>query len=251
MVAGLATALEVIATYRPGVQAINRLESRIATAPDDMDAMRWTQAALVMQQLETMTQKELAAQWINLRTGRPYEARYVYRIVRVFKTYSWQCPRPRFAQAYRIVKYRQQHNKRTARVFTVTPPPVVTPPVVLPKLARASVKERRNRCREMAAEGATIHQIAAAIGISTSTVSKYIKAEGYELTARRAGATHRHNANRIVEQMAMDAENLTADVNLIAFGELDPARLPAWIAAFTESQARLREFILKLKGAAQ
>ena len=232
----------VLAIHQPAIETINDLERRIDAAEDDVEAFKWQQAALVVQQLQTMTQRELAAQWINPRTEKPYTQKHVWSVRRVFDDHGRQEPRPRFSDLYRAVKYQQQRHWDR--------PAMPAAPIVPPKHARVTIQERRRQCQELAERGASIHQIAEQLGVGASCINKYAKDGGYEITARRAGKTRRHDDNRIVEQMAMDAENLTADVDLIAFGELDHSRLPAWIAAFTESQARLREFILKLKGAA-
>ena len=229
---------------RPAIDEINSLELRIIAAQGDADACLWRQAALVASQLNTMTQRALATQWINHRTGKPYAQSHVAFVAHAFEQHANQVPRPLFRDVYNAVAHRRRFEEPKPAE------PVAAPEPLGIDRTRAGIATRRAQCRTMAGEGYTVAQIAEILGIDVKTVSGYARSEGYELTARRAGATHRHNANRIVEQMAMDAENLTADVNLIAFGELDQSRLPAWIAAFTESQVRLREFILKLKGAA-
>ena len=60
------------------LREINALEDRIVRAEDDADAMLWEQAQHVVAQLDAgLTQRQLAAQWINARTGEPYSVAHV------------------------------------------------------------------------------------------------------------------------------------------------------------------------------
>lgn len=113
--------------------------------------------------------------------------------------------------------------------------------------SRAAVAQRREDIRSMAARGYTTRQIAAAVGIGESAVYEIAKTEGIVIHADRAvGVTRRHDANRIVEQMVMDAENITADVALIEFHELDASKLSGWIDSLTKSRQSLNAFIRRL-----
>jgi DNA N-6-adenine-methyltransferase (Dam). len=87
--------------FAPAIRAINALEQRIVTAEDDADAMLWDQARQVVEQLDAgLSQRQLAAQWINVRTGEPYSHVHVHRTRQVFERYSGVTPRPRFRDAY-------------------------------------------------------------------------------------------------------------------------------------------------------
>lgn len=113
--------------------------------------------------------------------------------------------------------------------------------------SRAAIKRRRQDIADMAGRGFSTIQIAAEIGMDESTVSKVAKAESIVIHADRLVAGRkRHDANRVVEQTVMDAENLTAGVELVAFDELDPAKLGAWIDSLKQSQRALGEFIKRL-----
>jgi hypothetical protein len=113
--------------------------------------------------------------------------------------------------------------------------------------SRESVAQRRKDIRDMAECGCTSRQIAASLGIHQDTVGAIARKEGVVIHADRVvGATRHHDANRIVGQMVMDAENLTADVGLIDFPALDPAQLGAWIASLTQSRQSLNSFIRRL-----
>jgi hypothetical protein len=63
----------VRSVYEAEIRAINALELDILKAEDKADEKLWEQAGKVVEQLEAgMSQRALAAQWINARTGEPY-----------------------------------------------------------------------------------------------------------------------------------------------------------------------------------
>lgn len=119
----------------------------------------------------------------------------------------------------------------------------------LPDKSQKAVKQRREQIRAMAADGYRISQIAATLEISEEGCRRIIQTEGIVLPADRVtGNTRRLDANRIVEHVVMDADNLTADtIGLIDFGQLDPAKLPAWIATLHTAANALEAFIRRLK----
>jgi phage N-6-adenine-methyltransferase len=83
------------------IREINALETRIVKSEDDADAMLWEQAEQVVAQLEAgLSQRQLAAQWINARTGEPYSHTHVQIVERVFRGKFTCQPRPRFREAY-------------------------------------------------------------------------------------------------------------------------------------------------------
>lgn len=82
------------------VRVINALEQRIVKSEDDADAALWEQARQVAALLEGgMTQRALAAHWINARTGKPYSQVHVIYTVKALDKLAYQ-PRPRFRDAY-------------------------------------------------------------------------------------------------------------------------------------------------------
>lgn len=106
-----APAAQVESVFAPAVREINTLETRIAQSEDDADAKLWQQAEIVVAQLAAgMTQRALAAQWINARTGDPYSAMHVNYVSQVVKL-TLQTPRPRFRDAYNEIA-----NKKSAHV---------------------------------------------------------------------------------------------------------------------------------------
>jgi DNA N-6-adenine-methyltransferase Dam len=68
---------------------------------DDTDAKLWKQAKKVVEQLDAgMSQRELASQWRNARTGEPYSQHHVSYVRQVVEKFTSQKPRPRFRDAY-------------------------------------------------------------------------------------------------------------------------------------------------------
>lgn len=113
--------------------------------------------------------------------------------------------------------------------------------------SKAALQERRDRMREMAAAGYSSRQIAAAIGVGEGKTRLNLRELGIDVPADRVvGNSKNHDANRIVEHIVMDAENLTADVNLIDFSQLDPDRLGDWADSLVASKRALSAFIQRL-----
>lgn len=111
----------------------------------------------------------------------------------------------------------------------------------------SAVQERRHRISQMARDGHSSQQIAAALSLNEQTTRKIARLAGIDIPADRAvGKTKRHDSNRIVQCMVMDAENLTADVNLIDFARLDRDGLGGWITSLLASRKALDAFIRQL-----
>lgn len=114
--------------------------------------------------------------------------------------------------------------------------------------SRDAIIDRRDRMRALAAAGHTSRQIAAEVGLSEQGCRATMRNEGIDVPADRVtGKLRRHDATRIIEQMVMDAENLTADVNLIDFSAVDRASVPRWLDSLIASQKSLAAFIRRLK----
>lgn len=97
----MARAAHVESVFAPAIREINALESRIVTAEDDADSMLWEQAGQVVAQLDAgLSQRQLAAKWINMRTGEPYSHVHVNYVKQVVVKFTYQEPRPRFRDAY-------------------------------------------------------------------------------------------------------------------------------------------------------
>jgi hypothetical protein len=86
------------------IREINALEGQIVASEDDANAKLWDQARTVVAQLEAgLSQRALAAQWINGRTGEPYSQSHVRNTVAVVSEYLTTQHRPRFREAYNAV----------------------------------------------------------------------------------------------------------------------------------------------------
>lgn len=113
--------------------------------------------------------------------------------------------------------------------------------------SRAAVSQRRKDIRDMAERGFATRQIAAAIGIGEQRVSEIAKSDGILIHADRVvGRTKRHDSNRIIAQIVMDAENLTEGVDLIDFNQIDRAQLAGWLKSLQDSRDKLSGFIRRL-----
>ncbi len=113
--------------------------------------------------------------------------------------------------------------------------------------SRSAVKARREQMREMAAEGYSSNQIADAIGIGEIKTRQTMREMGIDVPADKVTrGTHRHDSNRIVDRIVTDAENLTADVNLVDFSTLDRDRLGEWADALIAAKRSLDSFIKRL-----
>ena len=100
----------VQSVFEGAIREINALELRIVTFEDDADAMLWDQARQVVEQLDAgLSQRALAAQWINVRTGEPYSLRHVQVVRQAIVDYFNSQPRPRFRDAYNAITNPKPH----------------------------------------------------------------------------------------------------------------------------------------------
>lgn len=114
-------------------------------------------------------------------------------------------------------------------------------------MSRKGIAGRRQRMREMAADGYTSRQIASELHLSEEGCRATLKAEGIDVPADRAvGKTKRHDSTRILSQIVMDAENLTEGANLIDFTDIDRSQLADWLRSLQESRDKLGAFIRRL-----
>lgn len=110
-----------------------------------------------------------------------------------------------------------------------------------------AVAGRLEQMRTMAGDGYTSRQIAVAVGMNEDACRDKLRAAGIVVTADKVTRNlQRHDSTRIVENMVMDAENLTADVNLIEFATLPSDRLGEWIDSLITSKKALDSFIKRL-----
>lgn len=91
----------VQSVFECAIREINVLEGRIVETEDGADALLWKQAGQVVAQLEAgLSQRQLAAQWINVRTEKPHSQMHVSFTARVYSEKFTFQPRPRFRDAY-------------------------------------------------------------------------------------------------------------------------------------------------------
>lgn len=120
-----ATAALVQSTFDFALREINALEMRIVKAEDDADAMLWEQAHQVAEQIDAgLSQRKLAAQWINARTGEAYSKTHVVVTLAVFRGHFNDQPRRRFRDLYNEITNagnnngREQHNSGNFEWYT-------------------------------------------------------------------------------------------------------------------------------------
>lgn len=117
-----------------------------------------------------------------------------------------------------------------------------------PDTSRSAVAKRKQDVRDMAERGFTTRQIAAALHVGEQAVGKIASKEGIRIHADRViGRARRHDSTRILETIVMDAENLTADENLIDFSALEIAAIARWVDSLVASHKSLAAFIRRLK----
>lgn len=113
--------------------------------------------------------------------------------------------------------------------------------------SRKGVKARREQMRELATAGHTSRQIASELGLTEEGCRTILRKEGIAVPADAATrGSHRHDSNRIVNQIVMDAENLTEGVSLVDFSALDRERLSEWTVSLRSSRKALDVFINRL-----
>jgi len=113
-------------TFDFAMREINALEGKIAHAEDDADDMLWEQARQVVAQLDAdLSLRKLAAQWINARTGEPYNHTHVHFVAQVFSKLNTANPRPRFRDAYNALANAKSVHHSSESVEHYTPQEVI------------------------------------------------------------------------------------------------------------------------------
>jgi hypothetical protein len=96
---------------------LNTLEKSIVSAEDSAEDARWAQAKEVVRLLDSgLSQREVAAQWINGRTEKPYEHKHVRICAGAWKRFGSleTRERPTWSDAYETV---QQGSKEVVSPF--------------------------------------------------------------------------------------------------------------------------------------
>ena len=115
------------------------------------------------------------------------------------------------------------------------------------KNTRGSKNDRLDTMGRMAAQGYSSPQIANEVGVTVERCRRSMRDAGIDVPADVSlGKRRKHNANQIVEHIVMDAENLTADIDLIDFSSLDVTKVVGWVASLNTSRRALGTFIRRL-----
>jgi len=115
-------------------------------------------------------------------------------------------------------------------------------------MSKTATSQRRKDVAQMAERGFSSRQIAGAIGIGEDRVRRIAQEDGVVIHADRViGGTRRHDSNRILERMALDATGLCADVDLIDFADVDVSRMAEWVESFESARKQLVAFISRMK----
>lgn len=111
----------------------------------------------------------------------------------------------------------------------------------------AARQARQDQMRTMAADGHSSRQIASAVGLNEEGCRATLRKLGIDVPADRVlGKAKRHQADRILDTIVMDADNLTNEVTLIVFADLEPSRLGGWLQSLKASRDKLGELIRRL-----
>lgn len=117
-----------------------------------------------------------------------------------------------------------------------------------PARTREEKKKRNERIYEMARKGYSSGQIAVEMHMTQDAVAKLMKDAKIEDRANKVSRGARQvDPNRVLEQIVIDAENLVADLGLIDFANVDPDRLPGWMASLVASHKQLGSFIRRIQ----
>lgn len=121
-------------------------------------------------------------------------------------------------------------------------------PAVPPARTKAALAKQQARMRQMANEGYSSRQIAAAFGRPLPSMRDSLRRFGITVPADKIiGRTHMHDSNRIVDRTVTAAEHLTADVDLVDFARLDRDRVTEWVRALKIAHRALAAFIRRLE----
>jgi predicted transcriptional regulator len=113
--------------------------------------------------------------------------------------------------------------------------------------SRAGTQARRDRMRQLAAEGHTSRQIAAELGLTEHRVRAYLRKQRIAVPGDVVTHGTRHlNSTRIMARIVADAEDLAAGANLIDFTTLDHTQFDDWITTLQHARHTLGTFIKRL-----
>jgi uncharacterized ParB-like nuclease family protein len=106
---------------------------------------------------------------------------------------------------------------------------------------------KAKKMREMADSGYNSHQIAATFGMTFESCRRMLQRHDIAVPADKVlKGTRKIDSNRVVEQTVMDAADLTSDLGLVNFDQLDDSKRGGWVKSLKKSRRLLGEFITRL-----
>jgi hypothetical protein len=117
-----------------------------------------------------------------------------------------------------------------------------------PDRSKKAVEERRERIRQLAADGYSSRQAATELGMGFEGVRKIAREIGVTFLADQvAGRSQSHDADRIVSQIVIAAEGAAMSVALIDFDAIDESQVDGWLDSLTTALATLQGLKKRLK----
>jgi ParB-like chromosome segregation protein Spo0J len=114
--------------------------------------------------------------------------------------------------------------------------------------SRSGRRKRLDRITQLAEEGHDAKQIGALVQLGVERVRQILKTEKIACPGERATRhTRKHDPNRIVEQIATDADNLMLGIDLIDFTRLADERIHDWIARLEAARNALALLVGRLR----
>ena len=101
---------------------LTKLDKQAVAAEDSADEVRWRQAAEVVKRLDAgETTREVAASWINARTGKPYDHSHVVRCAEMHKRCASASELPEWAPTYAALTHKQTRPEQAQAQVPTTP----------------------------------------------------------------------------------------------------------------------------------
>lgn len=113
-------------------------------------------------------------------------------------------------------------------------------------------QQRADLIAELAAQGHSIRQMPAKVGVAESTIRDIIRDYEIDVPAERSvGRTHRHDSARIASETVIALEGLVMGVELIDYGAIDPTQASQWVDSLDHSLRVLNRFRKQIKETTQ
>jgi len=106
------------------VNRLNQLEQQIVAAEDGAEDARWQQGAEVVRRLDRgESERDIAASWVNGRTGKAYSQKHVNRCATLWHQFGESAPtqRPSWATEYAALDVTTRSERAQAQAPTTVP----------------------------------------------------------------------------------------------------------------------------------